>query len=133
MLVALVLSRSLICATVPVMVTDEVPELVTTAPLLPAVTVSVPSVTASVTLMEPEPASTSLIDRPVFFRRERRLLGRRVARRRDRRHRSVVDGGDVDGRGVAGDQVAAGAGVAVVVDWSASGSHVALGVSVVST
>ena len=49
MLVALVFSRSLICATVPVMVTDEVPELVTIAPLLPAVTVSVPSVTASVT------------------------------------------------------------------------------------
>ena len=67
MLVALVLSRSLICATVPVMVTDEVPELVTTAPLVPAVTVSVPSVTASVTLMEPEPASTSDIDRPVLL------------------------------------------------------------------
>ena len=105
MLVALVFSRSLICATVPVMVTDEVPESVTTAPLLPAVTVSVPSVTARVTVIEPEPASTSLIDRPLFFRREGRLLGRRVARRRDGRHRGVVDGGDVDGRGVAGDQV----------------------------
>ena len=35
MLVALVLNRSLICATVPVIVTEEVPELVTTAPLLP--------------------------------------------------------------------------------------------------
>ena len=61
------LNRSLICATVPVIVTDEVPELVTTAPLVPAVTVSVPSVTASVTLMEPEPASTSDIDSPVFL------------------------------------------------------------------
>ena len=49
------------------MVTDEVPLLVTIAPLVPAVTVSVPSVTASVTVMEPEPASTSLIDSPVFF------------------------------------------------------------------
>ena len=65
MLVALLLNRLLICATVPVIVTDEVPELVTTAPLVPAVTLSVPSVTASVTLMEPEPASTSLIDSPV--------------------------------------------------------------------
>ena len=34
MLVALVLKRLLICATVPVMVPDEVPELVTTAPLV---------------------------------------------------------------------------------------------------
>ena len=56
------------CATVPVMVTDEVPELVTTAPLLPAATFSVPSVTARVTLMEPEPASTSEIDSPLFLR-----------------------------------------------------------------
>ena len=105
MLVALVFNRALICATVPVIVTDEAPELVTTAPLLPAVTVSVPSVTASVTVMEPEPASTSLIDRPLFLSVERRLLGRRIARRRDRRHRRVVDGGDVDRRGVAGDQL----------------------------
>ena len=36
-------------------------------PAVPAVTVSVPSVTASVTLMEPEPASTSEIDSPVFL------------------------------------------------------------------
>ena len=62
------LSKSLICATVPVIVTDDVPELVTTAPLVPAVIVSVPSVTASVTVIEPAPASASAIDNPVFFR-----------------------------------------------------------------
>ena len=68
MLVPLVLSRALICATVPVIVTDDVPLFETTAPLVPAVMVSVPSVTARVTVIEPEPASASLIDRPVFFR-----------------------------------------------------------------
>ena len=52
----------------PVIVTDEVPLLLTVAPLVPAVTFSVPSVTDSVTVTEPEPASTSLIDSPVFFR-----------------------------------------------------------------
>ena len=41
--------------------------VVTTAPLPPAVTVSVPSVTDSVTVIEPEAASTSLIDSPVFL------------------------------------------------------------------
>ena len=61
-------SSALTCATVPVIVTDELPVLVTTAPLVPAVTVSVPSVTASVTVIEPEPASTSEIDRPLFLR-----------------------------------------------------------------
>ena len=61
-------SSALICATVPVIVTDELPLPLTTAPLVPAVTVSVPSVTASVTVIEPEPASTSLIDRPLFLR-----------------------------------------------------------------
>ena len=65
---ALVFSSALICATVPVMVTETVPELVTTAPLVPAVTVSVPSATASVTVIELEPASASEIDRPVFLR-----------------------------------------------------------------
>ncbi len=45
-------SSALTCATVPVIVTDEEPELVTTAPLVPAVTVSVPSVTDSVTVIE---------------------------------------------------------------------------------
>ena len=58
------LSSALICATVPVIVTDEVPLLLTTAPLVPAVTFSVPSVTDSVTVTELEPASTSLIDKP---------------------------------------------------------------------
>ncbi len=61
-------SSAFTCATVPVIVTDDVPELVTVAPLVPAVTVSVPSVTASVTVMEPEPASASAIDRPLFLR-----------------------------------------------------------------
>ena len=104
MLVALVFSRSLICATVPVIVTDEVPQLVTTAPLLPAVTVSVPSVTASVT-RHGAGAGIHVADRePVVLQVEGHLLGRRVARRRDGRDRRVVDGGDVDGRGVAGDQ-----------------------------
>ena len=61
------LSSALICATVPVIVTDEVPLFDTEAPLLPAVTVSVPSPTDSVTVSEPLPASTSLIDSPLFF------------------------------------------------------------------
>ena len=67
-LVALELSSALTCATVPVMVTEAVPELVTTAPLVPAVTVSVPSVTDSVTVIDDEPASASAIDSPLFFR-----------------------------------------------------------------
>ena len=44
------------------------------------------------------------------------LLGRRVAHRRDGRHRRVVHGRDGDGGGVDGDEAAAAAGVAVVVD-----------------
>ena len=67
MLVASLLSRLLICVTVPVIVTDEVPELLTSAPLPPAVTVSVPSVTDSVTVIAPAAASTSLIESPVFL------------------------------------------------------------------
>ena len=58
----------MIWATVPVMVTDEVPEPDTSAPLLPAVTASVPSVTARVTVIEPEPASASAIDSPLALR-----------------------------------------------------------------
>ncbi len=58
---------ALICATVPVTVTDEVPLFDTEAPLVPAVTVSVPSPTDSVAVSEPLPASTSLIDSPLFF------------------------------------------------------------------
>ena len=49
-------------------VTDEVPLLVTVAPLVPAVTVNVPSVTASVTVMDPLPASASEMARPLFLR-----------------------------------------------------------------
>src|SRR5262245_52925839 len=67
-LVALLLSSALICATVPVIVTEEVPLLLTTAPLVPVVTLSVPSVTDRITDTELEPASTSLIESPVFFR-----------------------------------------------------------------
>ena len=44
---------------------EEVPELVTTAPLVPAVTVKVPSVTARVTVIEPDPASASLTEREI--------------------------------------------------------------------
>ena len=69
-----------------------------TAPLVPAVTVSVPSVTDSVTVIELEPASASLIDEAVVLEVERHLLGVRVAGRRDGRHRRVVDRRDVDGR-----------------------------------
>ena len=50
------------------MVTDDVPLFVTTAPLVPAVMARVPSVTARVTVIELEPASASLIDRPLAFR-----------------------------------------------------------------
>ena len=57
----------MICVTVPVMVTAAVPLFVTTAPLVPAVTVRVPSPTDRVTVIEPAPASTSLIESPVFF------------------------------------------------------------------
>ena len=60
-------SSALICATVPVIVTDELPLLLTLAPLEPAVTFRVPWVTESVTDIEP-PASTSPIESPVFFR-----------------------------------------------------------------
>src|SRR3569832_231708 len=66
--VALVLSSALPCATVPVIVTDDVPELVTVAPEVPAVTVSVPSVTDRVTVIDDEPASTSAMLNPLFFR-----------------------------------------------------------------
>ena len=62
------LSSALICATVPMIVTDEVPLLLTVAPLVPAATFSAPSVTDSVADTELEPASTSLIESPVFFR-----------------------------------------------------------------
>src|SRR5215468_10759258 len=67
-LVALVLSSAFTCATVPVMVTDDVPELVTVAPDVPAVTVSVPSVTDRVTVIDEEPASASEMLRPLFLR-----------------------------------------------------------------
>ena len=67
MLVPSVLSSALICATVPLTVTDGLPLPETCAPLVPAVTVSVPSPTDSVTVTWPEPASTSLIDSPLFF------------------------------------------------------------------
>src|SRR5689334_4207411 len=66
--VALVLSRAFTCATVPVMVTDEEPLPETEAPLVPAVTVSVPSVTDRVTVIDDEPASTSAMLSPLFFR-----------------------------------------------------------------
>ena len=63
-----VLSSALICAIVPVIVTDDVPLPLTPAPLVPAVTVSVPSVTDSVTVSEPPRPSTSLTDSPLFLR-----------------------------------------------------------------
>jgi len=49
-------SRLLICVTVPVTVSDDVPVPDTEAPLSPTVAFSVPSVTDSVTVIEPEPA-----------------------------------------------------------------------------
>src|SRR5690349_35257 len=50
------------------MVTDEEPDPETLAPDVPAVTVSVPSVTDRVTVMEPLPASTSAMLRPLALR-----------------------------------------------------------------
>src|SRR5688572_15526996 len=61
LLVALVLSSALVSAT------HEVPLPQTKAPLVPAVTVSVPSPTDSVAVSEPPPASTSPTDSPLFF------------------------------------------------------------------
>ncbi len=49
------------------MVTDDAPELVTIAPLVPAVTFSTPSPTDRVTVMVPAPASGSETDRPLFL------------------------------------------------------------------
>ena len=63
-----VLSSALICASVPVIVTD-VPGLpLTMAPLLPACTLSVPSVTDRVTVMLPALPSMSLTERPLVLR-----------------------------------------------------------------
>ena len=50
------------------LVTLEVPLFATIAPLVPASTVSVPSVTDSVAVRLPVPASTSVTERPVPFR-----------------------------------------------------------------
>ena len=55
----------LICAKVPVSVTDAVPLPVTAAPPADA-TVSVPWATASVVVIVPGPASTSATDRPAI-------------------------------------------------------------------
>ena len=63
--------KALTCATVPVMVIDDVPVPVTVAPKSPAVAAMVPSPTDSVTDIEPEPASTSEIERPGALERER--------------------------------------------------------------
>ena len=65
MLVPATPKNVLICAVVPVTVNDEVPLPATPAPLLPAVALSVPSTTESVTVIRPAPASTSLIDKPL--------------------------------------------------------------------
>ena len=108
-----------------------VPLPLTTAPLVPAVTVSVPSVTDSVTVSTAAEASTSLTDSAVL-EVQADLLGRAVARRRDRRHRRVVHRRDVDGRRVAAGQRAAGAGVAVVVDRQRQRRSWRVGVSVSS-
>ena len=107
--------KALTWATVPVMVIDDVPVPEMVAPESPAVAAMVPSPTESVTDIEPEPASTSEIERPVPFKRERHCLRSRRTRRRDDGARRVVDGRDVDGRGVLRGERAA-AGVAVVVD-----------------
>ena len=64
MLVLATPKNALICAVVPVTVSDDVPLPATPAPLSPAVAVSVPSITESVTVIGPEPASTSLIEKP---------------------------------------------------------------------
>ena len=67
--VASLSSSALICATVPVMVTEDVPLPATPAPLPPAATVSVPSVTDRVTVMLPRlPSLASLTARPLVFR-----------------------------------------------------------------
>ena len=62
------MSSALIWAIVPVMVTDEVPLFDTTAPLPPALTVSEPSPTESVTVSLLAPPSASDTDKPVLFR-----------------------------------------------------------------
>ena len=61
-------NSALICAIVPDIVTEPVPEPDTAAPLEPAVTVSVPSPTESVAVSLPPSLSLSLTEAPVFFR-----------------------------------------------------------------
>ena len=58
-------SRLLIWVSVPVKVTLLVPEPDTAAPVVPAVTVSVPETTDRVAVTLALPASTSAIDSPV--------------------------------------------------------------------
>ena len=58
-------SRLLIWVSVPVRVTLLLPEPDTPAPVVPAVTVSVPETTESVAVTLAPPASTSPIDSPV--------------------------------------------------------------------
>ena len=58
-------SRLLISATVPVKVTELVPEPATPTPVVPAPTVRVPETTDRVAVTLPPPASTSPMLRPV--------------------------------------------------------------------
>ena len=71
-------------------------------------------------LISTDPQTKPLLEQALADRQatilevERHLLGVAVRRRRDRRHRRIVDGGDVDGRRGGGDEIAARPGVAVV-------------------
>ena len=109
------LSTALIWAAVPMIVTELVPLLFTVAPLPPAVTFRTPSPTDSVTVSEPAVAVDVADRKPVVLQVETDVLGHRIARRRDRRERRIVDLGDVEDGGVGGRKIAA-AGIAVIVD-----------------
>ena len=115
-LVPPVLSRLLICASVPVIVTVEVPLFDTVAPLPPAVTVNIPSPTDNVTVSLLEPPSTSLTANPLFLRSKFVCRWGAETGRPDGRHRSVVHRGDIDGGGVAAGFRSASAAIAGVVD-----------------
>ncbi len=67
-LVASVLRSALTCATVPMIVTEPVPDPSTDAPLDPAVRVRTPSATESVVVTRPPAASTSAIESPPALR-----------------------------------------------------------------
>ena len=102
----------------PVIVTDDVPLPPTVAPLVQAVTVSVPLGHRQRRRLGAAAAVDIAHRQPVVLKIEALLLGARaVARRRDRRHRRVVHRREVEaGRRVTAVSGPAGAGIAVVVD-----------------